>query len=167
MGKKIAYEQVEGKIKDLIASAPDPQVAEIIEGHLFLGSQDAALNLQELEAKNVKFILNVAFGVSNAFPNLFTYKNVEILDVEESDVSFHFEDCFQFINLAKKENKGVLVHCNAGISRSSTIVIAYIMKHLSLPFQEAHQMVKAKRERIKPNPGFVRQLELYEKVLNK
>lgn len=54
-----------------IESAPDPEVCQI-EAFLFLGSQDASVNKKELEAKQVKHILNVATGIQPAFPEVLT-----------------------------------------------------------------------------------------------
>ena len=57
----------------------------------------------------------------------------------------------------------MLVHCHAGISRSATIVIAYLMKALSMTLEEAYKLVKSRRPRIKPNQAFISQLMEYEK----
>ena len=59
----------------------------------------------------------------------------------------------------------VLLHCVAGISRSATICIAYLMKHGGFNLLEAYNYTKMKRPIIKPNCGFFRQLIQYEKVL--
>ena len=163
----------------MIPSAPDPQVAEIINKHLFLGSQDAAVNVEDLDKNNIKYILNVAFGIPNAFPEKYQYKNVEILDVDESPITNIFQECFEFINLAKEKDCGVLVHwyfliykfysilinnnrSNAGVSRSASVVIGYLMKHLSLGFNDAYNFTKERRSKIKPNPGFIEQLKKYK-----
>ena len=67
---------------------------------------------------------------------------------------------------------------NAGVSRSATIVIAYIMKYQKLKFEEAFTFVKQRRlvkffsfnkinrAKIQPNQGFIKQLKQYEKKLN-
>ncbi|KAB8280029.1 protein-tyrosine phosphatase-like protein [Yarrowia lipolytica] len=57
---------------------------------------------------------------------------------------------------------GVLVHCMAGISRSSTIVIAYLMKKLGLTAEQGLALVKKGRKIANPNPSFVEQLKIYE-----
>jgi protein-tyrosine phosphatase len=59
---------------------------------------------------------------------------------------------------------GVLVHCAAGISRSASFVIAYLMYSEKLAFKEAAAAVKEVRPVICPNPGFVLQLKEWEKL---
>ena len=56
-----------------------------------------------------------------------TQKKIELWDEEGADLKLHFESCNEFID-AQRLNTNVLVHCMAGVSRSSTIMIAYLMK---------------------------------------
>ena len=53
----------------------------------------------------------------------------------------------------------MLVHCNAGVSRSAAIVIAYLMYSQHLNYQQAFDLVKSKRPAIRPNDGFVAELK--------
>ncbi|KAF3816322.1 hypothetical protein GH733_014495 [Mirounga leonina] len=70
-----------------------------------------------------------------------------------------------FIEKAKASNGRVLVHCLAGISRSATIAIAYIMKRMDMSLDEAYRFVKEKRPTISPNFNFLGQLLDYEKKI--
>lgn len=56
----------------------------------------------------------------------------------------------------------MLVHCAAGISRCSTILISYLMKKYDLTYDEAFKKVKARRSCIQPNSGFEKQLKSYD-----
>lgn len=51
----------------------------------------------------VTHILNVAYGVENAFPDLFIYKTLSILDLPDTDIISHLYECAQFIDQAKAE----------------------------------------------------------------
>jgi protein-tyrosine phosphatase len=94
------------------------------------------------------------------------YRNVYILDLPEEPLSCHFIQCFEFIDEALKSGR-VLVHCNAGISRSVSIVIAFLMSRRQKSLCEAMAQVKAARPRAQPNVGFVEQLKMYESnILN-
>ena len=65
----------------------------------------------------------------------------------------------------RKSNGKVLVHCQAGISRSATICIAYLMFAKELKLDEAYDFLKAKRSLISPNLNFMRQLSEFETEL--
>ena len=57
------------------------------------------------------------------------------------------------------------MHCNVGVSRSATLVIAYIMKYERKTFDESFEHVKSARPFISPNVGFVTKLLQLEKEL--
>ena len=80
-------------------------------------------------------------------------------DHEQYDISDEIlAQCFDFI---KPGNKTIVI-CTAGISRSATICIAYLMKHEGLSLEKAYAKVKQARHFINPNPGFQRFLVKYE-----
>jgi hypothetical protein len=78
-----------------------------------------------------------------------------------------FNKGFRFINTAKKLNKRVLVHCVIGKSRSSSVVIAYLMKYNSMTLRDSFDHVKARRSIIQPNSGFMHQLLQLEEELQR
>ncbi len=62
----------------------------------------------------------------------------------------------------KDSNGRVLVHCQAGISRSATICLAYLMKKKRVRLEEAFDFVKQRRSIISPNFSFMGQLLQFE-----
>lgn len=70
------------------------------------------------------------------------------------------------IELARLSGKGCLVHCQAGISRSTTIVVSYLMRHNAHSFDEAYKYVKKMRPIVSPNISFVGALKMYEDTMN-
>ncbi|CAN7941707.1 unnamed protein product, partial [Ixodes pacificus] len=138
---------------------------EILE-YLYLGSEWNASNLEELKDKGVGHILNVTREIDNFYPGLFDYFNIRVYDDETTEMLKHWDRTYKYIAQAKEQGSKVLVHCKMGISRSASVVIAYVMKAYDLDLDQALEFVKRRRSCIKPNSGFLKQLETYRGILN-
>ena len=79
---------------------------------------------------------------------------LEVLDHPDFEMKYHFQVGVDFISKHLKTGN-VFVHCMSGISRSASIIIAYLIMSKNLTYLKAHQFVKNKRGIISPNPGFV------------
>jgi len=113
----------------------------------------------------------VAFVVGMQCPDSFLQDiligmHISVVDDEGENLLSHFPDAFDFIHGAIEGGGRVLVHCAAGVSRSASVVISYLMKLKHIRAAEAIDMVKQVRPFINPNPGFLRQLKQYEKALS-
>ncbi|GMI71773.1 dual specificity protein phosphatase 1 [Hibiscus trionum] len=140
-------------------------VPSVIEEGLFLGSIAAANNVDALKRLNITHILTVASSLKPAHANNFVYKVIPVMDKEDTDISQYFDECFNFIDEARRQGGGVLVHCFVGKSRSVTVIVAYLMKKHGMSLSEALEHVRSKRPLAAPNPGFIQQLEEFEKSL--
>ena len=58
----------------------------------------------------------------------------------------------------------VLVQCNDGMSRSASLVIAYLMQKYGLDFKAALSHVQSRRFCVQPNDGFEQQLREFEPI---
>ncbi|XP_054453492.1 protein phosphatase Slingshot homolog 3 [Anoplopoma fimbria] len=134
--------------------------------YLYLGSEWNAANLEELQKNNVGYILNVTREIDNFFPESFTYLNIRVYDVEATNLLPHWKDTNNFIKTARESGQAVLVHCKMGVSRSASTVIAYAMKYEHWPLDMALAYVRDCRSIIKPNEGFMKQLQTYNGILN-
>ncbi|KAJ0067001.1 hypothetical protein NL108_006259, partial [Boleophthalmus pectinirostris] len=66
-------------------------------------SQDAAHDMETLRTHQVTHVLNVAYGVSNPFPEQLVYKTVQILDLPDTNITAYLEECSSFINQAREQ----------------------------------------------------------------
>jgi atypical dual specificity phosphatase len=86
---------------------------------------------------------------------------VQADDNESFELRKYFNQAANFIRDALQRTN-VMVHCLAGVSRSVSLVIAYLIKHCGKSYSEAYSLLKSKRRVIQPNSGFVAQLKQYE-----
>jgi len=108
-----------------------------------------------LVEKKIKCIITTAVGLffDNELSD-FVHISYPMNDIESYNISKHFDDTYEKIENNLKQGS-VLVHCAAGVSRSATTVIAYLMKHNEWSFQKAFNLVRRKRKIICPNDGFL------------
>ncbi|XP_056640768.1 uncharacterized protein LOC130901217 [Diorhabda carinulata] len=140
-----------------------PGELDMIEPNLYLSGVAEAQNIETLKKYKITHILTIndyplTSLVKQALGHL-QMKYIKLPDVCSSDLLSYFDEAYEFIR--EGVNKGaVLVHCQMGVSRSATIVIAYLMKKYNITYREALDRVKMKRC-VFPNQGFVSQLESY------
>ncbi|KAK9765114.1 tyrosine/serine/threonine protein phosphatase [Basidiobolus ranarum] len=151
--------------------------------YLYLGAEHNASSKDNLNKCDIHFILNVAKEVKN--PLLMDPQSSDaVFTVEQgSDIrhvnykkfswghnqenlSDFFETAFSYIDDARSRGLSVLVHCQCGVSRSASLIIAYVMRSLRMNVNEAYSFVKARSSTISPNMSLVYQLVDLEKTLN-
>jgi len=135
----------------------------ILQG-LYLGPVTAAQNQEVLCELKVTHILTVGYCMRPLFTSEFKYKVIPVSDSAQSKLCKYFDECTEFINEALQTGT-VLVHCFGGVSRSPSVVIAYLMRYCNLNFSNALAYVKDKRSVVNPNSGFLNQLKNYQRIL--
>ncbi|XP_030217129.1 dual specificity protein phosphatase 10 [Gadus morhua] len=152
------------------AVTPDAENAVIsaILPFLFLGNERDAEDLDLLLRLNVGFVVNVTthLPLYHLTTGLVRYKRLPATDNSKQNLQQYFEEVFEFIEEAHQTGKGVLVHCQAGVSRSATVVIAYLMKHTLMTMTDAYKYVRGRRPVVSPNLNFMGQLLEFERDLN-
>lgn len=133
-----------------------------ITENIYISDFASALNKEKLKDEGITHILSTVLGAEPIYPNDFVYKNIYVRDTEEEEIEKYFDECADFIRNAIENNGKVLVHCSYGISRSASIVIAYLIKYEDKKFREAYDYLKEKRKIIEPNRGFRKKLIVYE-----
>lgn len=141
-------------------------MSKIIEG-LYLGSVDDCTNTDWLYNNKISVIFNVAIELYCINIKFNDNKKITCIScpMYDSPNQSLMKCIYMAIPLIRRciaENKNILVHCYAGISRSASIVIAFLMNYYKLSFINSYQYVKSKRNIINPNSGFIFQLKEYE-----
>lgn len=144
-------------------AATDQVPCKILED-LFIGSVGSAVTFKSLQDLGITHVITCLDFEFTPFKQL-KYLHVPILDTPKAPVEEHFKAAHEFFNQARKENGKVLVHCFAGISRSSTIACAIVMQELGVSTKEALAIVAKNRQKVNPNSGFVQKLNELEKLL--
>lgn len=145
-------------------------VHQIID-NIFLGSKSAAMNIDWLKQNKITHVLDIG----SSFPIQHYEKDYNSLKIcrtfilisDQTDVPIKsiFSLCHNIIDSCLNSNGKILVHCEMGISRSSTIIISYLMYKNKMAMDTALTIVKEKRSIIRPNCGFLYQLLKYENEL--
>ncbi|XP_031448016.1 dual specificity protein phosphatase 18 isoform X1 [Phasianus colchicus] len=132
---------------------------------LYLSDGMAAGNAQLLAANRITTIINVSLELANMFHPGIDYLRIPVADTPTARISACFNSVADLIRSVGERGGRTLVHCAAGVSRSATVCIAYLMKHHAMSLASAHAWVRSCRPIIRPNNGFWRQLIHYEYLL--
>jgi protein-tyrosine phosphatase len=128
--------------------------------NIYLGNITAGTSHEILKNNKITAIVNLS-NQKNNYPENTQSIDIMIDDIYHIDITPYLDDTYDFINKNNK-NGNVLVHCQGGISRSTTIVIYYIMRKYQKSYKEALSLVIEKRRIVRPNDGFMRQLMKYQ-----
>ena len=139
-------------------------ILDHIINNLYLGDIEAAKQISNLEDNsNINTIVNVT---NTRYPSnqKIIYHHIDIDDSRKENISQYFDQFNKIVDNAQFHNKNVLVHCANSVSRSPTLVLAYLI-HKGLTLKEALNLLKKRDQYTHPNIGFCRQLLDYEKYI--
>jgi hypothetical protein len=119
--------KLQHKRRQLILNGNTPSV--VIEDFLYHGDMDHATNINLLNNLGIRHIVNTC---NNSLPKSITENFnvlwINIFDDLNTSIKQYFKQTNDFLYSCKEKNERVLVHCHMGISRSSSIVLAYLIK---------------------------------------
>ncbi|KAG7524004.1 dual specificity protein phosphatase 12 [Solea senegalensis] len=138
----------------------------LVDPGVYIGAAADLNDTQALADANITHILSVdsvdPAPLTPAGDDVFRRKWVCVSDEATSDLLSHMNDCNLFLQEAVDGGGAVIVHCQAGRSRSATVVTAYLMRRHKLGFSEAYHRLKTVKQDVQVNSGFEEQLCLYE-----
>uniref|UniRef100_A0A8D0N005 JNK pathway associated phosphatase n=1 Tax=Sus scrofa TaxID=9823 RepID=A0A8D0N005_PIG len=133
---------------------------QILPG-LYIGNFKDARDAEQLSKNKVTHILSVHDSARPMLEGV-KYLCIPASDSPSQNLTRHFKESIQFIHECRLRGEGCLVHCLAGVSRSVTLVVAYVMTVTDLGWEDALHTVRAGRSCANPNLGFQRQLQEFE-----
>ena len=144
-------------------------IIELGQSKIYLGGEQPANNKKFIKDNNIGAIICVMkkspILINDTEVNHIKFLHIMIDDIMSEKIIDHFETSYHFINDMIEQGRSIYIHCQMGISRSPTIVIAYLMKKFNLSLHSAKSFVVSKRPQVDPNISFYCQLEKYETIL--
>jgi len=139
-----------------------PSMDKILFDHghphgVYIGNLRAASSKELCEQNSIKGSINMSRKRIEMNPGI-AYFVFPIGDTPDQDIFSLFEKSYDLLDENLKKGN-VLVNCNMGISRSTTIVMAYMMKKTGLSHLQCLEICRKYRACCNPNPGFMDQLE--------
>ncbi|KAL4604859.1 dual specificity protein phosphatase 18-like [Arapaima gigas] len=137
-----------------------------ITDHLFVGNSKAASDGALVAALSITCIINATQKATEPPLSGLEYMWVPVADCPEEPLSAHFDAVAQRIHAVASRSGRTLLHCNAGVSRSGALCLAYLVRYQGMTLAEAHSWARTRRPMVRPNPGFWRQLIEYEREVH-
>jgi len=158
-------------------------------GCIYIGSRKAALDSAKpvyigvrkvtktkenvgdnLRKYNITAIVNCTYDLPCEHSGAVEYCVVPVSDQVGVDILQYLSGAAAFINshIRRRDNNqvgNVLVHCHMGISRSVTVVMAYLIQYQGMSCEEALATIKSQRKQARPNISFWEQLQGFERMV--
>ena len=137
----------------------------LIIDNLYLSNEKAANDAKFLRIHGITHIVNCAAHCERDAVKHSTlhYLQIRAVDNSQERMAPFFERTFDFVDKAIEDGGKVLVHYFVGMSRSATIVLAYLIRKRNISFDDALNLVKEKRHIVKPNAKFKSELQNFSK----
>ena len=132
---------------------------------VWLGNVNAARDADGLRRAGVTHIINcAALQCPSFFPHDFAYTSLALTDTPSQNILQHFAETSACMRDARRDGGVVFLHCIEGKSRSAACVIAFLIDTEGMAMQEALALLQSARPVVRPNEGFLLQLQHYEKI---
>ena len=133
--------------------------------NIYLGNWADSVDETKLRENNIKYILTLNYENKHTPDNIkmfdrlgITTKYILIGDSLSDNIDSHIDEGLAFIDSAKAKAGNILVHCSMGISRSSSIVISYLIAKKNMSYTQALAFVRKIRPIVTPNRSFKEQI---------
>ena len=133
-----------------------------ITDKIYLGDLEGAKEFDYFSKEKINNVLSVVDNPPEYSEDKnINHKIIMIDDLFSENIIKKFKECIEFIDKADK----IYIHCTCGVSRSASIVIAYLMWKTHSSFVQVYNFVQKRRPCIEPSIAFIKQLKKFEKIL--
>ena len=142
-----------------------PWNAHLVADNIWLGDLPSACDIKRLRDEiGVTHVVTAIIGVDAVYPDSFEYHLIPVCDWPQEDLLKHLDLATDFMNKSITSGGTVYVHCMAGVSRSATIVAAFLIRFRKMDPNQAIQLLQQRRSVVNPNAGFRAQLIKYHEL---
>lgn len=137
--------------------------------NLYLGGLAAALQRQVLIDEGIRAVVCCVRELdfpSSDFHEGLEYYRVDVEDMSREPIELFWPEAAEFIHSFISQGERVFVHCRAGVSRSASTVIAYLVSYQGFSLYDAFTQARSRRAVVTPNMGFMERLCEFEKLKN-
>lgn len=123
-----------------------PGISEILPS-LYLCGAGVAIPIF-LEKLGITCVINAAPELPDTpLPDLSRplYLQIPVLDKGDINISLYFDEVADLIEEVRQTDGKCMVHCVAGVSRSASLCLAYLMKYTKMSLKEAFELVRSVR----------------------
>ena len=132
-----------------------------LTAYLYLTSI-GGITQENIAKHNIIMIINATYEWPLIQNETITSYRVPVDDADGDDISIYFDEVADKIHECRQLNGSCIVHCMAGASRSTTLVLAYLMKYEEMSLKSSYNSVRKRRDCARPNLGFWQQLIQFE-----
>jgi len=136
-----------------------------LDEHVFISNWFQAKDQKKLLKMKIQYVLLCAGELEPCYPKDVKFKQLAIADEPKQHISHLFDDAYKFMDEAVNAGSNVLVHCAAGVSRSGSFAIMYLMRKTRRDYDTVLADVRKVRPMVSPNWGFESQLREWQKTL--
>lgn len=132
---------------------------------IFVSGKEVIDNLTLLDSLAINALINCCRErPTDHMPPRIEHLHLGVEDSPTENIVWAFKDCNSFIDRIIAEGGKVLIHCNAGMSRSVSVAMAYLIDRRGYSLIRSFELLKSTRKQASPNAGFMKQLALWEKA---
>lgn len=132
---------------------------DYIDSNIFLGNASDAMNIDGLRKENIKTVFNVAIDLHHQPPiqqRDISFLKIGLIDGPGNSLST-FAAAVSALSSVQKLQQNILIHCHEGVSRSPTVLAAFLasqapkIKPWNKLIEDALESIAEKRPRVNPN----------------